>query len=175
MVDYRELIRFAENQIELAENGDSGNANLYVVPAIILSWIAVEAFMNNMLDDFADLPEDIFPLHEVAFMKERRIDFNSEGQNVGTFTINDKRPDYRILEEKISFLLAKFGSAPNYRGDSLWQKFSRFRQVRNRLVHPRQSSGLDMPTIDESKEYVETAQEIIKFVSKHVWSQAVEF
>ncbi len=67
MVDYRELTRLAEKQIELAEDSTVGNPSLYVIPAVILSWIAIEAFMNNMLDDFADLPKDVFSASRSSF------------------------------------------------------------------------------------------------------------
>ena len=174
MLDYRTILEFADRYIRMARSETTqSNLELYLVPSILFSWIAIELFINNMLDDFNSLPENMFELHEKAFLLERRLKFESEGLNIGKFVLD--QTEYRRLENKIFFLIAKFSPGEkNLRGDSLWQNFERFKSVRNKLVHPRRETDLTT-SISDAENYLENAKEIIKFVSKRVWGKSIEF
>jgi hypothetical protein len=164
-------VEFAERYINLAET-EHANADRMLIPAILLSWVAIESFINNMLDDFALLPADLFQLHERALLLEKRLTFVDEGDNKGTFTL--EKTEYRRIEEKIFFLLAKFGkSAEIDKGDKLWQDFEKLKELRNNLMHPRKN--LELPIdIAITKQCLETAKGIIVFVAYHVWGKKID-
>ena len=174
MFDYRTYLEFAERYIRMAEEqaGSIQNVELYLIPSILLSWIAVEFFVNNMLDDFGSLPEDLFELHERAFLLEKKLIFVDHGGNIGKFVLD--QTEYRRLEDKIFFLISKFSTVrPIFKGDTLWQNFERFKDLRNKIMHPRKQLHIRI-TIDEAYKYHLTAKEIIKFVSKNVWGKPVQ-
>ena len=61
--------------------------------------------------------------------------------------------EYSRLEDKILFLIAKFGGRggqPVKRGDTLWQEFQKFKDTRDALVHPKQDKEVvDQPASRE--------------------------
>lgn len=73
MFDYRTYLEYAEKYIQMAEDESKRTKRIefLLMPSILLSWIAVEFFINNMLDDFSSLPDNMFELHERAFLLER--------------------------------------------------------------------------------------------------------
>ncbi|MBD3337737.1 MAG: hypothetical protein GF353_01425 [Candidatus Lokiarchaeota archaeon] len=175
MIGFRDYIDFAEKYLRIAErshkNGE--DVNWLLIPSIIISWSAVEAFVNNMLDDFANVPQKLFELHERAFLLEKRIKFLNRGLKKGMFELEGN--EYKRLDEKIFFLIAKFGNTDKIsKGDSLWQKFERFKSIRDNLVHPRRKEQTDI-SIDDVRDYVDTAKEIIQLLSKHVWDKTLAF
>jgi len=139
MLNFRNYLEYTEKYLMLAEDEveRSSEANWLLIPATILAWSAIESFVNNMLDDFSTLPEGIFELHERAFLLEKKIKFESRGSRLGEFTLGET--EYRRLEDKIFFLIAKIGrrEAQNLRGGTLWQNFKEFKDTRDALVHPR--------------------------------------
>jgi hypothetical protein len=175
MPNFREHIEFAERYVSLAEDKPDSQRAWLTVPATIMAWIAIESFINNMIDDFASLPKDMFSLHEMSFMLEKPIKFIGKGENLGKFEIEHNRSEYRRLEEKIYFLIAKFSSkATAYKGSSLWQNFEKLQGHRNILVHPRKGSD-NAPSLEQAEQYIKTSKEVIQFVSQHVWSKDIDF
>jgi len=174
MFDYRSYLEFSERYIQQAEDQtfQQQHPEWLLMPSILLSWIAVEFFINNMLDDFSSLPEDMFQLHERAFLLEKKLTFINQGENIGEFVLD--QTEYRRLEDKIFFLIAKFSvKKDNFKGDTLWQNFEKFKDVRNKIMHPRKEIDLQV-TIESAKKYLANAKDIIKFVSNHVWGKPVE-
>jgi hypothetical protein len=150
------------------------SARRCAIASILISFMAIESFINNMMKDFASLPEGLFTLHERGFLEERCVQFESSGQKAGKFILTNRR-EYKSLEDKILFLIAKFSSGSKLeKGSGLWQKFERSKQTRDKLSHPRKDS---MPTLTEAdaKTALEVAKEIIQIVSTKVWKQRVEF
>lgn len=153
---------------------ETGNTDWLLIPAVLLAWIAIESFINSMIDDFNSVPQDLFALHERAFLQEKRLVLVDKGKNLGEFII-DSRPEYRRLEEKIFFLIKKFAKKPSaYKGSSLWQDFENLKELRNKIAHPRKDYKLSLSGSDVRK-HIMTAEEIIKFVAKHVWNKRIEF
>jgi hypothetical protein len=172
MYSYRQYLDFAKRHLRAAE--DAKDADWLLVPAVVLAWIAIESFINSMVDDFASLPEDMFLPHERAFMLERKLVLAEKGRDLGKFVLDQSRTDYRRVEERIFFLIGKFGrNTKAYKGTTLWQDFVTLKDVRNRIAHPRKGDTLEIRVADVA-DYIETAQEIIKFVSTHVWGKSVE-
>ena len=58
MYNFRDYLAFAEKYITLAED-NKVNIDWLLIPSVLLSWVAIESFTNNMLDDFASLPADL--------------------------------------------------------------------------------------------------------------------
>jgi len=174
MFDYRTYLDFAESYIQMAEERSQSiqRIEFSLIPSILLSWIAIEFFINNMLDDFGSLPEDMFELHERAFLLEKKLKFVNHGDNLGKFVLD--QTEYRRLEDKIFFLISKFSPTKHsFKGDTLWQNFERFRDLRNKIMHPRKQTDLQI-SVDEAIEHHRTAKNIIKFVSDHVWGRPVQ-
>src|ERR1044071_9070594 len=99
MYDYRDYLSFSRRLFHLAEEEDDPPDSL-LVPAVLLAWIAIEALVNSMVDDLNSLPEDLFFMHERAFLLERRLVLDDKGKNLGAFVF-DTRPEFRRVEEKI--------------------------------------------------------------------------
>jgi len=76
-MDFRDHLVFAEKQIAQAEAPSSSllDISLYLIPSILLSWIAIEAFVNSVIDDLNQVPLDLFFLHEKAFLLEKKVTF----------------------------------------------------------------------------------------------------
>lgn len=172
MLTYREYLDYAERSLLDASNTRS--SHWLLIPATILSWSAIESFVNNMLDDFASLPEDIFELHEKAFLLEKRLCFVDHGKNIGQFEIVGR--EYRKLDNKIFFLLAKCEGqdTKNVKGATLWQEFKDFKDMRDVLVHPRRDKELTI-TIEKVESFIKTSKSIIQLISKNVWKKEVTF
>lgn len=171
MYNYREYLEFAEKYVNMSEVKHE-NTNLMLIPAILLSWVAIESFINNILDDFASVPADLFQLHERALLLEKRVILADEGENKGKFVL--EKTEYRRIEEKIFFLLAKFGASSEMdRGDKLWQNFEKLKELRNNLMHPRKHLEFQI-NIVITKQCIETAKGIITFVAYKVWGKKVD-
>lgn len=176
MLGFRDYLNYAERHLMFAEDAEKkvSDASWALIPAVILAWSAIEFFVNNMLDDFSSLPEDMFELHERAFLLEKRIKFVDTGDRIGQFILEGA--EYRRLEDKIFFLMAKVATrnAQNLKGDALWQNFQEFKDTRDALVHPRRDKEI---LIDKEKvnKFIETSKEIIQLLSMYVWNKTVYF
>ena len=73
MLNFRDYLHYAERHLRRAEDedGSSEDINWLLIPATVLAWTAIESFVNNRLDDYGALPEDLFELHERAFLLEK--------------------------------------------------------------------------------------------------------
>jgi len=175
-MDFRDHLVFAEKQIAQAEAPSSSllDISLYLIPSILLSWIAIEAFVNSVIDDLNQVPPDLFFLHEKAFLLEKKVTFCEKGKQLGKFMI-DRASEYHRLEDKIFFLIAKFGKMDDdFKGKKLWQEFEKFREDRNYIVHPRRSSEFTLD-IEKARHYLSLSKDIISLISKHVRKKRVEF
>ena len=63
ILTYRDYVDFAERSLSQACN-EIQPLEWALIPATILSWSAIESFVNNVIDDFASLPKDMFELHK---------------------------------------------------------------------------------------------------------------
>lgn len=175
MNSFRDYLEYAEKYLNLVDENDLKlDVNWLLIPATIITWSGIESFVNNMLDDFSNLPTDMFELHERAFLLEEKIRFIDRGNKIGQFDLEGK--EFRRLEDKLLFLIAKFGikKSDNIKGNTLWQKFQKFKEVRDDLVHPRRSKSIYLDIIIV-KEFLTTAKEIICFISEKVWGKKVSF
>ncbi len=172
MYNYRNYIDWAEKLQYLYEERNADETGL-LGSSILLSWIAIESFVNNMLDDFAALPDDLFQLHERAFLLEKEINFIDHGNDLGTFDLS--RMQYVRLSDKIFFLIRKFNpNVKSFKGDTLWQDFDELKDIRNKITHPRKTDFLTI-SIEQAKKSIETSKKIIQFISIKVWKKSLDF
>lgn len=174
MHDFREYLRYAEKCVAQAEDVilKKEDPDWLLIPSIILAWSAIESFINNRCNDLGSLPEGIFELHERAFLLEKHLRFIDSGNDTGKFVIEGN--NYQALENKIFFILEKLGSrnTKNLKGGSLWQRFKKFKDVRDSLVHPRKQNRYDIQ-VNDVKDYIETAKQLIREVSKRIWKKSL--
>ncbi len=147
-------------------------ARLYAA-SLIFSWTALEAFVNDMMADFTALPQDLFALHERAFLEEKPVEFISSGQNAGEFRLSSRQV-FRRIDEKIMFLVAKFSETTKIdKGSSWWQRFEAIRDKRNDLVHPRKGAPVEISEKD-ARDSLDMAKNVIRAISSAVWGKEVE-
>jgi hypothetical protein len=172
MLNYRDYLSYSEKYIQLAEE-ESQDKLKFLIPSVLLSWIAIESFINNIMDDFGSVPEDLFELYERSLLLEKKVIFVDHGSDIGKFKLD--QTEYKRLEEKILFLIVKFGNLNKpYKSEALWQKFKDLRDTRNKILHPRKDTELEL-TIEKVYKYLETSKNIIQFVSTNVWHKKISF
>jgi len=177
-LSFRDFLDFAQGFYSKAESaqaeGQDRLSTAYIIASILLSWISIESFVNNMLEDFAALPPNIFTVHERAFLTERAVEFSTTGDTAGEFCVSN-RPDYKRLDDKILFLVAKFGGGTKLdKGGPLWQKFEAVKENRNLLSHPRRRRELDL-TFGAARDALEVARAVIDVLAEKVWGKPVHW
>ena len=102
--DFRNYLRNAKKHLALAEEAiqKHEDAEWLLIPSVILAWSAIELFVNNRCSDLNSLPEDMFEMHEKAFLLEKRLRFENKGAKIGKFVLEGN--EYQALENKIFFL-----------------------------------------------------------------------
>jgi hypothetical protein len=175
MFSFRDFLDYAERLYnDATEIGGNRNANAYIIGSILNSWMAVESFINNMMHDFASLPKDMFTIHERGFLEEKQVRFANKGENAGTFHI-ENREEFRRLEDKILFLIAKFGTTKTIKkGATIWQRFEEIKEKRNYLSHPRRTKEIDL-SLKDAQEAIDVAKSVITFVSREVWGKSIKW
>jgi HEPN domain-containing protein len=177
MTYYRDFLDYAEGfyssareEFRLKNESASEKA---ILASILFSWIAIESFINNMMADFAALPPDTFSLPERALLTERVLEFIDHGKDAGKFIISD-RFEYRRLDDKIMFLLAKFSKKSSLdKGGAVWQRFEAVKTKRNQITHPRKSNDVTV-TLQDAEDALEVAKEVIALVSEKVWRKPIK-
>jgi hypothetical protein len=174
-MDFRQFLNHAEQLCQEAANESTPvRQERLIIASILFSWIAMESFVNDMMDDFAALPKGFFTVHERGFLRERRVEFSSKGGTAGQF-IATERPDYQRFEDKIVFLVAKIGQQGNLdKGSHLWQRLDSSKRIRDHLTHPRRSHGLTT-TLSEAEESLNLCKEIVQLLAQKVWGKKIDF
>ncbi len=175
MLSFREFMGYAERLYEDAEDrGEVDSANPYIIGSILISWMAIESFVNNRMQDFASLPEGMFTIHERGFLEEKQVEFMTKGDKAGTFCLGNKEA-FRRLEDKILFLIAKSGKSGRVsRGTSLWQQLEKIKNKRNSLTHPRGNQEIKL-SLKDAEKAIEVSKGVITLVSKEIWGKPVEW
>jgi hypothetical protein len=172
MLSYREYLSYSDKYIQLAED-ETVDKLKYLIPSILLSWVAIESFINNIMDDFSSLPKDMFELHERSLLMEKKVVFVDHGNDMGKFKLC--QTEYKKLEEKILFLITKFGNLnKSCKGDLIWQNFKDLRDTRNMILHPKRNKELEL-SVQKAYKYLEISKNIIQFVSTNVWRKKISF
>lgn len=173
-LSFRTFISFAEK----LHNEALGTANHdiampYLIGSILTSWISLESFVNNMMQDYLALPEGTFSVHERGFLEEKQVQFIRSGKDAGRFSIG-RNAEFKRIEDKVLFLIAKFGGGKLDKGGRLWQKFEKVKKKRNALSHYRRGCDIEL-TAQDSQEAMELARELIEFLSRKVWKKPLRW
>jgi hypothetical protein len=173
-LSFRAFVNYAEKLHNQALDKTHHDATMpYLIGSILTSWISLESFVNNMMQDYVALPNGVFSVHENGFLEEKQVIFNRTGKDAGSFSVG-KNSEFRRIEDKVLFLIAKFGGGTVDKGGQLWQKFERVKKKRNTLTHYRKGSDIEV-SIRDSEEAIELAKELIEFLSKRVWNKPVKW
>lgn len=173
-LSFRAFVSFAEKlHGHAVEAGNRDLALPYLVGSILTSWISLESFVNNMLEDYASLPIGTFSVYESAFLEEKQVRFNTSGKLAGTFSIGSTS-EFKRIEDKVMFLVAKFGGQNLDKGGPLWQKFESVKEKRNALTHHRRGSDVEVG-IKDSEDALALAKELIEFLSMRVWKKNIRW
>jgi len=174
MLCFRDFLDYAERLFEDVKEKKEGKSKYpYIIGSILNSWMSIESFINNMMQDFSELPEGIFTVHERGFLEEKQVKFVIKGLKAGTFQIENNE-EFKRLEDKILFLIAKFGEEENIKGTYLWQRFEKMKKVRNNLSHPKRNKEIIL-CMEDAKESIDLAKDVITFVSKKVWKVDIKW
>jgi hypothetical protein len=173
-LSFRIFLNYAEKLHSEAIEASNHNAAMpYLIGSLLTSWISLESFVNNMMQDYAALPEGIFSVHESAFLLEKQVVFNRTGAKAGTFSAGNN-PEFKRIEDKILFLIAKFGGGKIDKGGLLRQKFEKVKKKRNTLSHYRKDCDIVL-TSQDSQEAMELVKELIEFLSKKIWKKPLRW
>ncbi len=175
MFSFRDFLNYAERLYEDAkEKGNVTSAYPYIIGSILNSWMSIESFINNMMQDFTALPEDMFTIHERGFLEEKQVRFADKGAKAGTFYLGNKE-EFRRLEDKILFLIAKFGKSRTIdKGTHIWQRFDKMKYKRNALSHPKKNREIAL-SLKDAQEAIDVAKGVITLVSKEVWKKPIKW
>lgn len=175
MFSFRDFLEYAERLCEDAQNKSEGRgSNPYIIGSILNSWMSIESFINNIMQDFASLPEKMFTIHERGLLEEKQVRFVNKGTKAGNFFL-ENREEFRRLEDKILFLIARFGKSKAVdKGTYIWQQFEKMKDKRNALSHPKRSRKIEL-TLKDAQEAIEVAKSVITLVSREVWRKPVKW
>lgn len=178
MASFRDFLDYAESYKSSAENtnelGQDQKTQSSVIASILFSWIAIESFINNMMDDFTALPSDMFSLEEGALLTDRIVELATSGAQAGQFVLS-KKIEYKPVEDKILFLIARFGKGNKVdKGADPWQSFMKVKEKRNQITHPRKELELSF-ALSDAEQALEIAKAIIRMVYSEVWKKSPDF
>jgi len=137
----------------------------FIKATIICSWCALEGWLNCITYGFGtSLSNRQIELHEKAFLLEKKLKFNN-----GVWEI-DKVDNFQKTENKILFLLKRFGPHDIEKGGKLWFNFKKIEKIRNGLVHAK-TGKLDIRdlTINNAELAIKTIIEIMKILNKNIF------
>jgi hypothetical protein len=109
---------------------DDRNARRLYRAAVFYTAAAVEAFVNYVADTLKK--GERFEAYEIAFLTDHRF-----GLNCGKFQVLSQSEFHR-LEDKLVFLITKFGAPLDRARNPAWSRFQEFRKLRDAITHPRQ-------------------------------------
>jgi hypothetical protein len=150
--DSYEFLSSAEG---LASRGATRESRRYFRAAIFYASGAIEAFVNYLADSFAKAKS--LPEHEVLFLTDKALVF---ARNKG-FT---EKTEFHPLESKLRVLIGKFVPGFDFKG-LIWNRFVEFKDLRDSLVHPRESDDYKSKVRAGLKAIIELMNEIMKGMS----------
>lgn len=136
---------------------DAEGKYAYLHASLLLGFSALEAHVNGIAEDFL-VRTDLGILERSILAEE---DFKLED---GEFKIHSQLKMYR-LEDRIEFLYRKFSSVPIDKDFWWWRGFKSGINLRNRLVHPKESPILSEPSVKNALEAIlETLNVLYKVI-----------
>ena len=119
----------------LSEAKDDKDINIkmrYIRASITSFWGSLEGWLNCVSSDFVLLPENKLSLNERGFLLEKKLELSSKGE----FKISNQ-DQYYSTEDKILFLLKRFGNYEVSKNSKMWSDFKKIKRLRDALIHPK--------------------------------------
>jgi hypothetical protein len=114
-----------------SEESDNRKARRYYRASVFYAASAMEAFVNYTADAFAK-GESLSP-HEIAFLNDKILTFSArKGELV-------EQTKYYSIDNKLRCLIRRFVPDFEFETNTSWTKFMELKNLRDSLVHPRQS------------------------------------
>ena len=144
---------------------DKKNKLRYIKAVITTIWSALEGWINCVSSDFVLLPETKLQLHEKAFLLEKKFELTKRGE----FKITEQ-DQYNSIEDKILFLLKRFGNYEINKNSKLWNDFKITKKLRDALVHPK-SERIETKnlTIKNAEISIDSVIEILKLLTVKIY------
>lgn len=160
MKSYKFYLNASNYFLDFAENNklNTEEKEYYSLSSILLSWIALETFVNTISETFS-IGSRLKP-HEKCFLNEKELRVDDEG----IFEETTIRPP---TTKKILFLLHHFTkiNIKKFKQEKIWRDLKSFEDLRNKIIHYKEKNNITI-TIKKSKECRDLINEVIKFLSK---------
>jgi adenylate kinase family enzyme len=146
--------------LDFAENNklNTEEKEYYSLSSILLSWIALETFVNTISQTFS-IGSRLKP-HEKCFLNEKELRVDDRG----IFEETTIRPP---TSKKILFLLHHFTKIKirRFKQEKIWKDLKSFEDLRNKIIHYKEKNNITI-TLKKAKECRDLINEVIKFLSK---------
>ena len=151
---------------EAKNNSSSNELRLrFIKASIIASWSTLEGWLNCISYQFGTfLSRRQIELHEKAFLLEKKLELRN-----GKWKISNS-DDFQRVEDKILFLLNRFGPHEFDKTSKLWSDFQKIKRIRNGLVHPK-TGKLEIKdlTLKNAELAIETVITTLKMLTKKIY------
>lgn len=136
----------------------SDEKEYYYISSILLSWIALEAFINSISESFSQSSR--LKPHEKYFLNEKELKVNDDG----TFEDRLIRPP---TTKKILFLIRYFTKLDikKFKKEKIWGNIKSFEDLRNKIIHSKNKNNFEVTSI-KANEFLDLINDFIGFLSK---------
>jgi hypothetical protein len=128
--DYLEDAHFFLEQAQSSFNDEKLAKRFYRV-SIFCAANAMEAFLNYVGDTLSKGAP--LEAHELAFLNDKKFVFELNKPDLLV-----QKKEYHALEDKLGMLIKKFLQNFNFKVEQDWENISKFKKIRDDLVHSRQ-------------------------------------
>ena len=126
----QDAYEFYQLGINFVNEKNDREARRYFRASVFYAAGAIEGYVDYIADAFAK-GESLDPT-EIAYLNDRCRNIEA---NKGTII---EKPEYHRLEDKVRFLLIRFGTGFDFHSNPSWSKLMEFKRLRDSLVHPHQ-------------------------------------
>ena len=142
----------------------------FIKASIITIWTALEGWLNCIAYHLGTfLSRQQIELHEKAFLLEKKLELKN-----GEWKLSNA-DDFQRVEDKILFLLTRFGPHKFNKNSKLWSDFQKVKKIRNGLVHPK-TGRLDIKdlTVDYANLSIKTVIDILKILNRKIYGKEMK-
>lgn len=157
------FFRMAEDCVD----SDERQARMFYRAAVFCAASSLESFVNFVGDTFKK--GQSLPATEIAFLNDLSLEVDPSKAEV------ESRTRYYSIDDKIKYLLKKFGADIDVRTHPAWQKFKNLKEFRDSLVHPREISDEVNIQIyrDRIREGLNANLDIMNSIAKKVFGKGL--
>lgn len=167
----KDLISDSKYFLDQAKDNKKEIIKLRYIRAVITTiWSALEGWINCVSSDFVLLPEEKLKLYEKAFLLEKKLLLTEKGE----FKITNQ-DQYNRIQDKILYLLKRFGNYEVDKGSKLWNNFKTTKKLRDGLTHPK-SELLETKslTIKNAEVAIDSVVEMLKLLTKKIYKKQLK-